>query len=165
MRTTLPGGIRTWNFIGLTLVVLLPMVAWAESPDLSVLGSDSARCNGVQAQQAAFEFHTVAAVVVAVSAALSVPVWWLTWRKDILSPVLSLIAAAALASVIAGGFIVFDPLASEARRALMANPGCWQFFVLGAAGSWGRGLVLGAVPAGALSLVSNVALKLLSNRG
>ena len=116
-------------------------------------------CDDIAAVGAASAFHTFALLTALVAALGGVALWWVLERGDRGTWGGRTGLAAAAAGGLALGVVAANPLASAAGRQLMATTACQHHFWMAAMGPTGQGLVLGFLPAAALSVLGIILVR------
>lgn len=139
---------------------LLPATALAQADPFADLGASkpdvvSTACNLVVAHEAAFSFHVFTAAVVVVAALASVGVWYFLDRMTLGGPFLRMLLSSLFAGLVAFGALVWNPLANDAVKVMMATADCQVEFALGSMYPYGQAFVLALLPAMILGFIAS----------
>ncbi|MCB9743521.1 MAG: hypothetical protein H6741_05800 [Alphaproteobacteria bacterium] len=122
-------------------------------PAVTTTSPPAAVCDDIAAAAAAGDFNIFIAAVVGVAALLGVAIWYGLERKAVSSWGVRWLIAVLLAGVAAGALVFANPFASEAALRMMNEAACQHHFLLASAGAVGQGLVLGFLPATAVTFL------------
>ncbi len=145
------------------LVVLGASPASAESPlaDLFSSAVGAGGCNAVDAEGANRDFKIFCVVAVVLASVLASVVWWLLERRAVSTAAVRLAIATQLAGATAFAVIALRPPLGT-FTAMLGDPLCAAYFLLGSLGALPQGLVLGLAPAEVLTFVLVVLLNKLA---
>jgi hypothetical protein len=145
-------------------LTLWPALVFAGDPSLMTLGQTPGMCDDVAALSAAKAFHVTLLASDVTAALLVIVLWRFLERREIFGGTVRFIVTALVAAAIAAALVTWNPTATDTQKVMMANMACQHHFWLGSAGPLARGVVLGALPAAALSVIFNLGVRLVTNR-